>query len=380
MNSHRAGSDSEFQKITSFQGESPSSRDLFPSQLEANVDLDLLEYGSNLIYFVLGSDTFAAQQMSIVKKFLSISPKFIRCANLGGTESNASSSQIKNIATGLMENAQGKRSLLIVHGVESVPDNQLSRLNFIYRLTDSHSADKFSNLLVGIIWNNDTLPLNSKSGVFPQASNSSDDDNKEEEFDIELEWQNMLKDRWSRGGPHVNGEALVGRISRTAFGDKGVNRNMEGVVTLSQFCDNQIASSSSSLSMNLMLPLSFASITLPPTWLIVTAALLIITTLCLCVRRSSSQHSSVPSNESVDPQTCDASSSEPTTTTTTTTTTTDIPTYISTGEEQEHKIPTYSSNASNAATKRKVVVGKASSSPQHSMVRRSQFRGNETKR
>jgi hypothetical protein len=140
-------------------------------------DLVMWENGNNLVYFFLGTETFAVQQIMLSQKVFSISPHLIRCVNIGddnGRDGEAmSTNQIHQIVLEVMEKAGGSRSLLFIHGAESLLDDKLKRLNFVYRVTDRHSVNKISNLVVVIFWKNDTSPLNTSSSesLFSQEQN-----------------------------------------------------------------------------------------------------------------------------------------------------------------------------------------------------------------
>ena len=136
--------------------------------------------------------------------------------------------------------------IVAVYNVEKIEINEFRRLDFLFRLTDS--SYEHANIVVLLLWDTDMRPfteLDRKtfSTTTEENENNVTDDIHEDDDNINrsdhsidttdnitgsvtgggesddftnFSFRSFLAHEWSKGGPLVNGEALVGRISRTA--------------------------------------------------------------------------------------------------------------------------------------------------------------------
>lgn len=114
-------------------------------------------------------------------------------------------------------------NLISVYNVESIADQQLRRLSFAFEVTDR--SCELHRAIVLLLWNTDIRAL-------PNRVDSDGDDGEEGRVGADGvgHIRDFLATEWSRGGPSVNGEALMSRISRISLSaDSAVTRRKEDV-------------------------------------------------------------------------------------------------------------------------------------------------------
>lgn len=148
----------------------------------------------NLVYMLFGGKSFIGKNLRAIVK--SLQTRSISCLDVSSAKR---STELINHSTSMLKTAMGKRSLVVLHGIESLRSQDLEKLNYLYRVTDS--TYEYSNVIVTLIWNNDTIPIH--------VHNRNYDENNY--------WRAVVSDIWSRNGSLVNGAALAGRISRSGI-------------------------------------------------------------------------------------------------------------------------------------------------------------------
>ena len=146
----------------------------------------------NLVYILMGGMPFIARNLRAIMNQLRV--RSLACLDLGSIKGGGT--EVISHSTSILKTAMGKRSLIILHGIENMKSQDLERLNYLYRVTDS--TYDYSNVIVTLVWNNDTIPIN--------VNNKNNDPSNY--------WRAVVGDIWSRNGSLVNGPALAGRISR----------------------------------------------------------------------------------------------------------------------------------------------------------------------
>ena len=148
----------------------------------------------NLVYMLFGGKSFIGKNLRAIVK--SLQTRSISCLDVSSAKR---STELINHSTSMLKTAMGKRSLVVLHGIESLRSQDLEKLNYLYRVTDS--TYEYSNVIVTLIWNNDTIPIH--------VHNRNYDENNY--------WRAVVSEIWSRNGSLVNGAALAGRISRSGI-------------------------------------------------------------------------------------------------------------------------------------------------------------------
>ena len=113
-------------------------------------------------------------------------------------------------------NSNARINIIMIHNVESIPVNELRRLNFLFRVTDKSYI--YANIVILLLWNTQERPFTDEErrlyGVVDDGETESND------VGTSISLQSFLSAEWSKSGPDVSGRALSGRITRIAFSAK----------------------------------------------------------------------------------------------------------------------------------------------------------------
>jgi hypothetical protein len=193
---------------------------LWKDNFDLTHDRDRLSSGDNLIYAIAGSDQFLnetlhgvlaayqgqARQSTAASDTLHVVD--LQCMDLIDTTNPIKTFEeaIKESRkTDLTDTVGGKASwaeIFVVSNFEKLNTAaELKKLDFLFRVTDK--SYHYSNIVVVLLWNTDVSPFGPLKS--PESSVSVTNNIAAKEF---------LAGVWSKGAPLVNGDALVGRISR----------------------------------------------------------------------------------------------------------------------------------------------------------------------
>ena len=121
-----------------------------------------------------------------------------------------------NKLEGYAGNSNARINIIMIHNVESIPVNELRRLNFLFRVTDKSYI--YANIVILLLWNTQERAFTDEErrlyGVVDDGETESND------VGTSISLRSFLSAEWSKSGPDVSGRALSGRITRTAFSAK----------------------------------------------------------------------------------------------------------------------------------------------------------------
>jgi hypothetical protein len=146
---------------------------------------------NNIIRISFGCDIFLETSMRKVMKDYDINACDVKFISL--VEDDSVDKVFHNF---LNEKSSDSSKLLVVQHMEQLHEEKLTKVNFIYRITDN--TFEHGNIAVQILWD---LKHDNRTWT-------SDDDEK---------WKIILMDRLQNAEGTVNGAALVGRISYSDF-------------------------------------------------------------------------------------------------------------------------------------------------------------------
>ena len=113
-------------------------------------------------------------------------------------------------------NSNARINIIMIHNVESIPVNELRRLNFLFRVTDKSYI--YANIVILLLWNTQERAFTDEErrlyGVVDDGETESNN------VGTSISLRSFLSAEWSKSGPDVSGRALSGRITRIAFSAK----------------------------------------------------------------------------------------------------------------------------------------------------------------
>lgn len=193
---------------------------------------------------------------------------------------------------------ESKVSLFVVDGLHNI-DTFLARMNFLHTVTDSNSP--YANVVVLLLWN---IALQSPE-LLPRSAEASMADDSKYAAEFIDKWKESIISTWNRKHhADVNGDAIIGRISRMAIfpvdrasqSDISTVASKAALDSLFLFESDSALDSSTTESLVLMIR-SLLPSTITPMHMYMAAgavALLLIVFLVICRRKRPSKASARP--------------------------------------------------------------------------------------
>jgi hypothetical protein len=164
---------------------------LWPEEFDVQIDKEKLSHkGENLIYSIFGSTQYLIRVINFMKYKMEI-------MNVYCIDESFDFEKFLNANL-------HQRVLLLVRDITLLSPKSL---NYIFRIADK-TFEK-TNILVSILWNNDTVPVS-------LYCNERDELNRDTSNHLDL-WRTVLSKKLQNSSSYINGYALAGRVTRATL-------------------------------------------------------------------------------------------------------------------------------------------------------------------
>jgi hypothetical protein len=183
---------------------------LWIDEAEIENDKQSLEDGENLVYVSFGSWNHTHNLLERISENFLIEKYNANCFDVNNDETDFLD-LVDEIHT-------SNKSLILIYGIENLNRNQIHRLNFLFRITDS--SFEYSNIITLLSFSNDFL-LN----ISNDNENNLLVSNNDNQIVLENNWKNNLALKLNEPTEFFNGFAFAGRISRASI-ENSENKNI----------------------------------------------------------------------------------------------------------------------------------------------------------